>query len=323
MKLFFVFLSVSFILISSCSVDYEFDTVKSTEPELIIINGLLHPSEPLRVNLHKLEKTGGNYTCKGLQGARVVLKEDRSILYDAVCNDSTVTLDYHPKVNATYSIEVSYDGLKTARASTRVPSPITFACSLDVFCNEVYKDDTSYVITVKPLKIPPVPEIALWITAYRFFEDGQEIQYNELFANNALIDKRNSVAGMEAQNNVTGSIYYNGFLRVKNKNLPLANEIKFTPNYVHVMDNNDVGNYYTNTEANQTGIRLVLITAGPEYDRFCKTLYDQKSMIVYEEDISSVFYQPQAVYSNIENGLGLFAAINESSQLIDLPCERE
>ncbi|MDR3140875.1 MAG: DUF4249 domain-containing protein [Tannerellaceae bacterium] len=312
MKISLVFISFFFILINSCSVDYDFDETTSNEPELIIVNSLLQPSEPISVKLHKLERTGGKYTYKGLRGAKVIVKEDQAILCDAVCNDSVVTLDYHPKADATYSIEVSYDNLKTARASTHVPPPITFACGLEAVCDDVYKYDTSYVITVKPLKIPPAPQIALWITAYRFFEGGQEIQYNELYANNALIDKRNSVAGMAAKNNVTGSIYYNGFLRVKNKNLPLADEIKFTPHFVYVKN-------ITDPEANQTSIKITLITAGPEYDQFQKTLYDQKTMIVYEDDISSVFYQPKTVYSNIENGLGLFAAINEASQLIDLP----
>ncbi|MDR1200083.1 MAG: DUF4249 domain-containing protein [Tannerellaceae bacterium] len=312
MKIYIAFLSVFFILISSCSVDYDFNGTKSNEPELIIINGLLRSSEPIRVKLHKLERTGGKYTYKGLQGAKVILKEDRTILYDGVCNDSIVTLDYHPKVNANYSIEVSYDNLETAKAFTRVPPPITCTYRMDAIYDEVYKYDISYVVTVKPLKIPPVPEIALWVTAYRFFEGGQEIQYNELYANNVLIDKRNSVAGAEAKNNIVGSIYYNGFLRIKNKNLPLVDEIKFTPNFVYVED-------YTNPKANQTGIKLMLITASPEYDQFQKTLYDQKSMIIYEDDFSSIFYQPKTVYTNIENGLGIFAAINESSQLIDLP----
>jgi hypothetical protein len=312
MKKTLVFFFAVFILISSCSVDYDFDGTTSNKPELIIVNGLLQPSEPISVKLHKLERTGGNYTYKGLRGAKVVLKEDQSILCDTVCNDSIVTLDHHPKVNANYSIEVSYDNLKTVRASTRVPPPISCTYRMDASYDEVYIYDISYIITLTPLKIPPVPEIALWVTAYRFFEDGQEIQYNELYANNVLLDKRNSVVNMEAKNNVVGSIYYNGFLRVKNKNLLLVNEIKFTPNFVYVED-------YTDPEASQTGIKLVLITASPEYDQFQKTLYDQKSMIVYEDDFSSVFYQPKTVYTNVENGLGLFAAINESSQLIDLP----
>jgi hypothetical protein len=249
---------------------------------------------------------------KGLQGAKVILKEDQTILYDGICSDSIVALDQHPKVNANYSIEVSYDNLMTAKASTHVPPPINCTYRMDAIYDEVYKYDVSYVVTVTPLKTPPVPEAALWITAYRFFEDGQEIQYNELYANNVLIDKRNSVAGAETRNNIVGSIYYNGFLRIKNKNLPLADEIKFTPNFVYIEN-------HTDPEADQTGIKLVVITAGPEYDQFQKTLYDQKSMIVYDDDFSSVFYQPKTVYTNIENGLGLFAAINESSQLIDLP----
>lgn len=313
MKFSFVFFLVFFTLVSSCSVDYDFDNTKSNEPELIVVNGLLSPSKPVLIRLHKLERTGNGYACKGLQGAKVTLKEGQSIRYDAVCNDSILTLDYYPKANTDYTIEVSYDNLKTVRASTHVPPPIT--CSLSFTQDKANIYNPSNIITLDALQIPDSPKIALWITAYRFFEDGQEIQYNELYANNVLIDKRNSTAGMDAVNSTVGSIYYNGFLRIKNKNLNLVEKLNFTPDFVRVEG-------YVEPEARQTKITLTLITASPEYDQFQKTLYDQKSMFVYEDDFSSFFYQIKPVYSNIENGLGLFAAINEFSQRIDLPEEK-
>lgn len=309
-KPFFLFISI--VIISSCSVDYDFNNTKSNEPELIIVNSLLSPSKPIQVRLHKLEIAGDKYGYKGLQGAKVTLKEGQLILYDTVCNDSILSLNHYPKVDMDYSIEVSYGNLQTAKATTSVPPPIT--CNSDFSYDEVYRYSSSYVITLRSFQIPSTPKIALWITAYRVFEDNEEIQYNELYANNVLIDKRNSTAGMEAINNTVGSIYYNGFLRIKNKNLNLVQDIQLTPNFVYIED-------YTDPEAEQTKIRVKLITASPEYDQFQKTLYEQKSMIVFEDDFSSVFYQPKAVYTNIENGLGIFAAVNEASQLINLPFE--
>ena len=42
-------------------------------------------------------------------------------------------------------------------------------------------------------------------------------------------------------------------------------------------------------------------------------------MIVYDEDISSIFYQPKSVYSNIENGTGIFAGISKTFFVFDYP----
>ena len=42
-------------------------------------------------------------------------------------------------------------------------------------------------------------------------------------------------------------------------------------------------------------------------------------MIVYDEDISSIFYQPKGVYGNIENGAGIFAGISKTVFVFDYP----
>ncbi len=93
--------------------------------------------------------------------------------------------------------------------------------------------------------------------------------------------------------------------------MPFLDELVFTPNYV--------GDGHPQRNLLQTGIKVKVMTASPEYDQFCKSLYEQKSMIVYEGDISSIFFQPKTVYSNIENGLGIFAGVSEMNYVFDLP----
>ncbi|WP_303228496.1 DUF4249 family protein, partial [Parabacteroides goldsteinii] len=65
-------------------------------------------------------------------------------------------------------------------------------------------------------------------------------------------------------------------------------------------------------------IEVKVISAAPEYDQYCKTYYQQLSKIIYSNDISAITYQPIQVYSNIENGLGIFAGMNETSHYIQL-----
>lgn len=84
----------------------------------------------------------------------------------------------------------------------------------------------------------------------------------------------------------------------------------FTPNFVY-------SSGVVMPDSRQKSIMVKLITASAEYDQYNKTLFEQKSMIVYDNDISSIFYQPKSVYCNIENGLGIFAGMSE----VDYICE--
>jgi sRNA-binding regulator protein Hfq len=71
-------------------------------------------------------------------------------------------------------------------------------------------------------------------------------------------------------------------------------------------------------DADMNGVQIKVTTAGREYDQYCRTLYQQKSMIIYDDDISAIVYQPISVYSNIKNGLGIFAGINEVNFYFDI-----
>ena len=223
-----------FMIIISCSVDYDFENLRLTEPECIIVNSILTPSEPLQVRLHKLEKVNNQYRYTALERTKITLKKGQEIIYDAVCEDSVFTMDHHPEVNATYTIEVSCDNLKTVKATTQIPQAIECR-SYDFSIGEHYRDD-EYIIILNSFEVPSTARISLWITAYRIYENGEEEQYNELYTNHALVDKTNSTVGMGIKNELVGSIYHNGFLRFKNKNLPFLEEVMFTPNFVHFLD---------------------------------------------------------------------------------------
>jgi hypothetical protein len=68
----------------------------------------------------------------------------------------------------------------------------------------------------------------------------------------------------------------------------------------------------------QTKMKVNVITASIEYDQYCKSFYEQHNASIMNGDLASVF-QPKNVYSNVENGLGIFAGINETNYLLDLP----
>lgn len=296
------------LLSMSCSVDYDLDPSSMNESERLVINSFLSPLKAIQVDLYKLQKGQQAYSCIGIQGAHITLKENETVLFDDFYSDSIFILNYLPIAGATYSIEVSYENLRLAKAKTSIPKAIH--CTGE-FTYEIYWESNSFLFRLQDFIIPPNNSASLWITAYQEYKDGETVQYNEIYINNVFIDKTNSVGGMSAINNAVGSIYYESFLRIKNTNIHKLNELLFTPLKAYYFDET--------YSSDQERIKVKLITASPEYDQYCKTLYEQKKRIINDDDMSSIFYQPNPVYGNIDDGLGIFAGMNEVDYCFDYP----
>jgi hypothetical protein len=302
-------LSIGFAgLFAACSYEYDMGPSNQTEKDRLVVNSILNPNQPLSIFFHVTCRTDSGYGYRTVKDVRVVLKEDGQVFYDAVCPDTVLQLAHPVKEGAGYSIAVGLDGYEAVSATTTIPYPIESNCS-----DEKTGDSWSYLIKLSGFKFSRDDESSLWVTAYQLYENGTIAQYAELYTNNLFVDKVNEEAGMSVRNPVVGSLYYDGFLRVKNKNLPDLEELVFTP----------AGVYYTKktapTDSEIERIGVKLIAASREYDRYNRTLFQQKSMIIYDDDISSIVYQPIPVYSNIKNGLGIFAGMNETNYYLEYP----
>ena len=66
-----------------------------------------------------------------------------------------------------------------------------------------------------------------------------------------------------------------------------------------------------------TGIEIDIINASNEYDQYCRTYYQALS-IPSSGDLSGMFFQPSTVYSNVNNGLGIFAGRSVTKYLFSI-----
>ena len=325
LKSFFTF----FLLLvgSSCEVDYILGDLQTNEPECIIVNGILNPEKPIEITFHKLQIKDKKYSYTGLEGVQVILKEGNEKLYDGICNDSILSLDCFPKVNKTYSIEASYINLKAVKSDTQVPPAIkckSFVRTCDCFVE-------SYIVELNSFEIPPSEKIAMLVFAYELVEKEEkqeEFMRGGLYTKNAFVDKPKSLMISYFQHEEVGSISYGDFLRVKNKNLPLLDDLIFSPTtyfwlfpeIFHDVSEASGDDAYAIPEPVEykTTVKVKVITASLEYDQFCMSVNEQKSGTISGSDFASAF-QPSKVYSNIENGLGIFAGMNETNMFIDIP----
>lgn len=298
------------LILSSCVVDYNVGLVGDIE-NMIVVNGYLDPEDPITLHLYK---HGENKQAKtvGLLGAHLLLSEDGNVLYDDICTDSIFTLNYYPKIGATYTLEVSTSGFETVNAKTTVPHSVECEGTFERK-GEKWWDSRGDLVTLNNFKFNNSINSAMWVLAFMTTDEGEVTQYSDLYINNVYVDKTNQENGM-APNEVVGIMYNNGYMRFKSRYKEnLSKEgIVFTPSQTLYAN-------YPDIVENQSGIRIDVISASPEFDKYNKSMYDQKMMIVYEEDISSVFYQPKGVYTNVNNGTGIFAGVSKTVLNFEYP----
>jgi hypothetical protein len=278
--------------ITSCTVDYSPDLNADAVQNLLIVNSYLSPQDKISIHFFSTYTDGLNSNYKGETDVTVLLKENDSILYSGTCSDSVLKLDYYPKAGRTYSIVASAEGLSSVSAETIIPVSVTCEAKLD---------SASYIITLRNFNRISSQNSPVWITANYMKDDNIDDAFSEYITNSSLADYVNKSNEIENVNAVLGSLYCDGFIRIKAANVLLLDSIRFSDDYPLL---------YTSTR-HYTRIRVTLLTASNEYDQYNRTYYQQMSTPA-ENNINAMLYQPVHVYSNIKNGLGIFAGLNQS-----------
>ncbi|MDR0575089.1 MAG: DUF4249 domain-containing protein [Tannerella sp.] len=297
----------------SCTVDYDMKPANINEPDRIVVNSFLNPDKPVRVYFFTVNRTDAGFAYNAAKNLQVRLTENGDVLFDGLCADSVLNLDYHPKESAKYRIEVSLSDHEPVWAETTIPAAI--ACK--VRAERFNYNEMKYFLSGFEGNYTETNS-SLYISAYGVVNNDTLLECSDLYATNILIDKINRSNGIEVKDKDIGSAYYENFMRVRNMNIPLLDSILFI-SYVN-------GGYYDYNLSEYVGFDIKytlvkVITAGPEYDRYYRTFYRQTVNVVYDDDISAIVYQPIQVYCNINNGLGIFAGLSESNYYFEIPEE--
>ena len=281
----FIFL---FLLVSACTIDYDVD-IPSSSINKLVLSACLETDSPVICKF---------YTCKSnnkydpAKEVNVTLKEDGQIIYQGIINQGELKWDYRPKAGKKYTILAQSDGFMEIFAETKI-----------LTCKPVFDQEKSMVI------LSDFSEKhngnSLWITASSLHEQGITVQYQELYSYNRLIDNVNREEGSYVNKDIAISGFYKSFIRIKKTNVPLLDELQFVPFYGQKVSEK------------MTGIEIDIINASNEYDLYCRTHYQALS-IPSSGDLSGMFFQPSTVYSNINNGLGIFAGRSVTKYLFPI-----
>lgn len=278
------------LLVSACTIDYDVD-IPSSSINKLVLSACLETESPIICKF---------YTCKSndkydpAKEVNVTLKEDGQIIYQGIINQGELKLDYLPKAGKKYTILAQSDGFMEISAETKIPPLLTCKPGFDQEKSMVTLSDFSEKHNGN----------SLWITASSLHEQDITVQYQELYSYNRLIDNVNREEGSYVNNNIAITGFYKSFIRIK-KRMFLC-----WMNYssCHFM-NKSIGK--------MTGIEIDIINASNEYDQYCRTYYQALS-IPSSGDLSGMFFQPSTVYSNVNNGLGIFAGRSVTKYLFSI-----
>jgi len=325
------FYTLLLCLITSCIVDYDIKMTDIDEPNRLVVNSLLNPQKPISVYFYTLDRTATGFAYTSATNLHVRLMEDNHVLFDGLCADTILVMEQHPRAGSAYRIEVSLTGYASVWAETTVPDAITCKVRAEHFSDP----DTNFYGSSYPemkfflsdfLGNYEQENTSMYILTYSELNGDSLAQSPQYYASNVLLDAINRVNHGKMKDEDVGSSVYVEYMRIKNRNIPYLDKLIF----IATMHGDGYYRYVNDEETwwyrewiwipvDVTKYVVKLIAAGPDFDMFQRSLYEQTSYLDYDDFISGMFYRPVQVYSNINGGLGIFAGLNETNYYFDVP----
>lgn len=310
----------SFVFLTGCMKDY--DLAKNVTPQ-VIVNSILCPDSTIKIDLWWSKKLDGSSDFERVKNAHVILKEDGSVIYDIVSSDATLIYDYHPKEESTYNIIIDVEGHRPVSASTTLPRKASGDCRFIKTETDGKYANYNY-FRIENVSVGSDVS-ALMLATINYIEKQKEpmnpdfYTYYSICTMAPFADHFNCSRD-EYEAAVKGSTeeYWN-YMRVSNSNIgrvfPLTYSVRGSSSIIYPEDYWEHPWDYDDTEF-PTEIeprKVILIAAGRDYDQYYKTLY-----LYNEASDGNIFtHDFYRIYSNVSNGLGIFASYSQTSFLFD------
>ena len=310
----------------------EVDLPFPTTGRQVVLNGILHPDSTIRITLTETIPLNETQSFPTVDNATVVLYEDDRIVDTLMLQQDEYVLDYYPQAGKQYRIEAQVPTYGVVRAFDIMPSPPIF--------NVCYQQDTNdqYMFADAIINIsiynPEQEAHSYWVDITSIKYDGrvcEEIEDSLICDNGSPVFFRPKTEGYESFstlpdpfnsyiNNIAGGVRaYDEYIRINSEattSETIALDIASPTPY-----------YYLATYSalhDSLSYSLNVINASEAYDRYLKSSITYYLAFDYgnpDDQRPNPFAEPIEIYSNVENGTGIFAAYNSASlEIGDYPC---
>ena len=294
----------------------------------VALNGLLHPDSLISITLTRVLPLTDSSGFPVVADATVTLYEEDQLIGSLLWQGDAYELDYRPQAGKCYRVEVAVPGYGVLKATDVVPDrPVASICYQEDTARIYQFSDAELVITTDNL---PLGSSFYWFNVLYTYYDGRRCKLNE---NNLVCDDgvpsflRTRISYYQSfstlpdpfnsfvDNTEGGVRQYDGYVRVSSE---AVNNQAFTLDMASPLRHDYITSYRAIHE--DLSYTLNVISASATYDRYLKS-----SLIYYLNneffERPDPFAEPTKIYSNVENGTGIFAAYSSTSlEIGDFPC---
>lgn len=324
---------LSFILLSQCTQDT--DLAFPNAPNQLVLNSILHPDSVIKVYLTRSASIADSANqFSAMEGATVLLYENDTLVDRLAFEDGSYQINYYPTAGRRYTVEVKAEGYPTVTASDVVPQAVDVtACykpqdwyvyntmAVQATINDRGTEENYYWLSLSIDQYERI-DFDLWVECRRSNDFDECPRYDSstvittksshMVSYSTLPDEFNSIV-----DNTSGGVReYQDYIRIGDESI---DGTTFT---LELTGGGPLYRYQELMEldSNQS-LSLQLVSASQTYDRYLKS-----SLIYYYNneffDEPNPFAEPVKIYSNVENGTGIFAAFNSVSiEIGDYLCQ--
>ncbi|MBL0016313.1 MAG: DUF4249 domain-containing protein [Bacteroidia bacterium] len=302
-----LFILTGLVALTSCENDLESD-IPSAKPQLVV-NSLFTLDSIIRIEVSASASPGQGGNIQSLRDAKIILFEDETQLKDLVLDSMLATpfnfsgapnasvapvkLYFHKvlsspvKSGRPYTIEVKYPGMESVTATNTVPRPVRAIAESQILGSAINIDGTPMVKHSFTINDNGGREnaygIEVIVTPAGQTGPAQRIPFfsgEKAFSENLTVTDGQYSQGVlyQPQN---GVYFTNGKFQGRHKTFDFYVDEQYT--------------------SNQYDLKVRFLTLSRDFFEFATSYQKQKL------NNNNPFAEPTQVYSNIENGLGIFA----------------
>lgn len=305
-----------------CNYDYDMNDNPADFKPQVVVNSIINPDEPVTAVLfwsrHYTEK--GDF--KQVKKFDAELYEDDALVAQERGADSVFTTTIHPKIGKRYRLKITVPNYGEVTAETHIPTPANASATYVATKGSPYR-------TYQHVRVDAITAVersrAVWVRCLGVYKNEEEDKEEEeectdLYSNSPFPDQINAVLDSDDATYKGSNVGFEYFIRVPYQNLGMIAPLDFS---VWLTSNISVSTDRENPPLDETGepiwyiyyklnvVRVDVITPSDDYDKYTKTRYKQ-SLYDYQPDLPFVS-EIVPVYSNVQNGLGIFAGYSKKA----------
>lgn len=313
------------LLFCGCEHDYDIGGDGEFTPE-VVVNSMISPDGPIIVELFwsipagEVKDSWSEFPYPPVETFSLTLIEDGNVLLDAAgFRGGFADTGIVPVCGRTYAVEIDVPGYGRVTAQTSIPE--MSSCRFEFMKR---KGDYTHFSVNDIVSVTDC--LSYWIFLRSEYQGEAPEGISEIYSINPYVDQINAVFDSWEMDQRESNIGFEEFIRIPRRNLSAAQPLYFslrlwknhTPDYNwEDLPEDEWGNKTWPDPVPLRRVILDLVAPSDDFDQYHKTLYKQNAYGGFAPFVFEVLH----VYSNIENGIGIFAGYAQNSIYYEVPVD--